>query len=311
LKNYRKFALLTLIATYLVIFVGGLVRVSGAGLGCPDWPTCYGRWIPPISIDQVPIDQQATFNITLAWIEYANRVLGVVLGFLILITAMLALKHYRNYSRILYPSLAAAVLVALEGYQGSVVISSGLEPLVVSVHMVLALFIVSLLIYSVQQAYYVEFPKAGSNAVFPAKTKFMLGSLWVLAIAQVILGTQIRSSLEILARKFPLLDDVQWLSKVSPINHIHMTLGIILALITWRAGLNILRKGSNLDSLTRQASVAVIALVTLQALIGFMFLIFGMPQLAQLFHLWTASLYVGALLVLYAAYRKVEKVEKL
>jgi len=97
MNNFRRFALLTTVATYFLIFVGGLVRVAGAGLGCPDWPKCFGRWIPPFSVDQIPDHIDASsFNVVLAWIEYTNRLAGMSIGILILITAILAFRHCRN-----------------------------------------------------------------------------------------------------------------------------------------------------------------------------------------------------------------------
>ena len=72
-------AVVSTILSYLLIFVGGLVRVSGSGMGCPDWPRCFGRWIPPTNIDQIPSYIDATsFNIVLAWIEYGNRSSGSI-----------------------------------------------------------------------------------------------------------------------------------------------------------------------------------------------------------------------------------------
>jgi len=97
MKRLRAWALASTIATFLLIFVGGLVRVSGAGLGCPDWPKCYGRWMPPTSLAQLPPDvDPSTFNLTLAWIEYTNRLIGVVIGLFILTTAILAWKYARR-----------------------------------------------------------------------------------------------------------------------------------------------------------------------------------------------------------------------
>ena len=94
---FKKFALASTTATYLLIFIGGLVRVSGAGLGCPDWPKCFGRWIPPLSYNQIPVGfDVSNFNLTLAWIEYINRLAGMITGLLILITALLAIKNFRR-----------------------------------------------------------------------------------------------------------------------------------------------------------------------------------------------------------------------
>jgi len=100
MKNFRRFAFAATVATFFVIFAGGLVRVTGAGLGCPDWPTCFGRWFPPTDISQLPPDIDPTqFNFALAWIEYINRLAGVVLGVLIAVTAIWALIKFRTFCR--------------------------------------------------------------------------------------------------------------------------------------------------------------------------------------------------------------------
>ncbi|MEO1900032.1 MAG: COX15/CtaA family protein, partial [Methylococcales bacterium] len=95
--RFRHLGMLTIFAVYMVILVGGIVRASGSGMGCPDWPTCFGQWIPPTEESQLPPNyheiyanrgyQNTQFNPVKTWIEYANRLVGVTIGFLIFLTA--------------------------------------------------------------------------------------------------------------------------------------------------------------------------------------------------------------------------------
>src|SRR5690242_4292591 len=73
-SSFQRLALCTTAITYFLILVGGLVRASGAGLGCPDWPRCFGSWVPPMSAAELPPQFDASlFNPTLMWTEYLNR----------------------------------------------------------------------------------------------------------------------------------------------------------------------------------------------------------------------------------------------
>src|SRR5580704_1968920 len=97
LSSFQYLALCTTASTYFLIFAGGLVRASGAGLGCPDWPRCFGSWIPPTSTAGLPPQfDPALFNPTLMWTEYLNRLFGVTVGFLILATTVSAWRHHRG-----------------------------------------------------------------------------------------------------------------------------------------------------------------------------------------------------------------------
>ncbi len=308
-RKFRRFAILTTAATYLLIFVGGLVRASGAGLGCPDWPKCFGRWIPPLHAGQLPADiDPALFNFTLAWIEYINRLIGVVIGLLILVTAILALRYFRRNQHILYPSLAAAILVAYQGWQGSQVVASALEPLLITIHMVVAFVIVSLLIYVAQQAYYIEKPHTEHTADYPGKFRTWIAGLWGLTIVQIVLGTGVRTAIDTAADAHPLMGVAGLLAEADPLGYLHGMLGLVTAAAAWYAGTRLLRESRQPSPIVSYGIKVMLGLVTAQVLFGGILVGFGLPNLMRLYHLWTASLFIGTLLLLYAALRHSEGV---
>lgn len=303
MTGFRRFAFLATVATYILIFVGGLVRVSGAGLGCPDWPKCFGRWIPPLNASHLPPDiDPSTFNFTLAWIEYFNRLVGIAVGILILLTAILAIGYFRKVKKIVYPSVAAAILVVFQGWHGGQVVTSELEPLTVSVHMVLALIIVSLLLYVTQKAYYMEKEKEGEIVKDHRGFGLVVGVLWFLTIFQILIGTQVRSSVEMLQGRHPLFPDLKILGMVGTVGYIHSVLGIIVLVLGIYAGFKILREEA-ISGLTRNCAWGIIILTVTQMAIGLVLVLVGMPQLMQVLHLWVAAILVGVLLVLFSAAR--------
>ena len=148
LTSFQRLALWTTAATYFLILVGGLVRASGAGLGCPDWPRCFGSWIPPASAADLPPQFDVSqFNPTLMWTEYLNRLLGVTVGFLILATTISAWRHHRHQPRILWTIVAALLLTGFQGWLGGRVVAHELAAWIVTVHMIVALLIVQMLLY--------------------------------------------------------------------------------------------------------------------------------------------------------------------
>ena len=74
LQRYRRMAVITIAAVYFLILIGASVRASGAGMGCPDWPTCFGQWIPPISEAGLPSNYQEIY----AELGYADTRFNVV-----------------------------------------------------------------------------------------------------------------------------------------------------------------------------------------------------------------------------------------
>src|SRR6478752_3146384 len=102
MKGFQRIILLCVIGTYLVILAGAVVRGTGSGLGCPDWPRCFGQWVPPMDIHELPANYKEVYKIagkTIAdcdpfktWTEYINRLLGVVLGFFIVMLFGMSFK---------------------------------------------------------------------------------------------------------------------------------------------------------------------------------------------------------------------------
>jgi heme A synthase len=130
---FRRLAVLTAAFAYLQIALGGVVRVSGSGLGCPDWPLCHGRPYPPADPHAI--------------IEYSHRAVGSVTGVLIIATVISSWVVWRN-RRPLVAWLATASLVGVvgEGILGGVVVANELSSWLVVAHLGLAMIILGFLI---------------------------------------------------------------------------------------------------------------------------------------------------------------------
>ncbi len=303
---FRRLAVAALIATYFLIFVGALVRVSGAGLGCPDWPHCFGRWIPPTNVSQLPPDMDPSdFNFVLAWIEYVNRLIGVIVGLLIAAVGITAIAKYRKQKNILIASIVAAILVAYQGWQGGQVVSSALEPLIVSAHMGIAFIIVSLLLYITYHAYNTSPPPPGQD-VYPPRMRLWSGILWLAVLIQVVLGTQIRSAVETAAEKYPLFSPEAWLDEAGMYGYVHSILGITIATAGWFIAARVLGASSNPSPLVHRTSWALMVLVFVQTIFGIVLYTGGLPPVVQVLHVWLAAIITGLTLLLYVATKPVE-----
>ena len=130
---FRRLAVVTALFAYLQIALGGVVRVSGSGLGCPDWPLCNGRPYPPANVHSI--------------IEYSHRAVGSVTGVLIIATVVMAWVVFRK-RRPLVAWLASASLIGVvgEGILGGIVVAKELSPWLVLVHLGLAMMIIGFLV---------------------------------------------------------------------------------------------------------------------------------------------------------------------
>jgi cytochrome c oxidase assembly protein subunit 15 len=192
-----------------LVLIGGVVRSTGAGMGCPDWPKCFGLWIPPTSISEIPVkfwdhplssaNGKIIFNPIKTWTEYLNRLLGVLIGFSILIQAAISLFAVKN-GRSKFFSLLSLLLVVFQGWLGARVVSTDLKPFVISLHLLVALLIglslLAALFYS-EDKFKLSSPYTSSRFLKP----LVFGTSFFLLI-QFFLGTEVRSQVDVLFREF-------------------------------------------------------------------------------------------------------------
>jgi cytochrome c oxidase assembly protein subunit 15 len=132
LTGFQKLCIVTCVVVFGLIVLGGVVRSTDSGEGCPDWPTCHGKLIP------------RTDKHTL--IEYSHRATASVVGGLVLAIAIWAWRSYRHVPRIFYPALATFVLVLFQAGLGGAAVLNDLAAEIVMVHLGTALFILALLV---------------------------------------------------------------------------------------------------------------------------------------------------------------------
>jgi heme a synthase len=310
---YKKLAVITIGAVYFLILVGGIVRASGSGMGCPDWPKCFGTWIPPTNIDQLPSNYQelfgarlkgeVKFNLLKTWTEYVNRLVGVLIGLLIFLTLAASWKEYWHTKRsVVNYSLVAFILVGIEGLLGSKVVSTELNPVLITVHMVLAILVVICLIYALYLAYYSEEKQRNSEN---DSLMFLVLLLMFLSFGQLILGTQIRELIDVLSSK--LVKREEWIEIIKGgmfYFHIIMALLILLGHI-WFNKL----ASKNALANVRGFLNALLTLVILEFVSGGVLGLMDIPAFIQPVHLTFATLIIGVQFTLYLFFNKPSKVE--
>ncbi len=139
LRWFRCLLLATSIMTFLLIVMGGIVRVTESGLGCPDWPLCFGRLIPPMNMKSI--------------IEYTHRLVASLTSPLIIAAAIVAWWRFRSIRLICRPMMAALGLLVVEIGLGAVTVLTQTPPVIVAVHLGVALTILALLLIATTSAF--------------------------------------------------------------------------------------------------------------------------------------------------------------
>lgn len=298
-RLFRRLALLTVLIIYLLVLAGGIVRSTGSGMGCPDWPKCFGQWIPPTNVSELPVNYQeiyghrgyanTTFNPAKTWIEYVNRLLGVLTGFFIFFTLIASLRYRKRDGKITLLSFFAFVSVGIQGWLGSVVVKTVLTPWVVTLHMVLAMIIVGLLLYVVVRTYSKVLPKIELN------NKGQINKLLIIStgllLLQIVLGTQVRQMIDLIAKQSTESLRGTWLTTIGITFYIHRSFSLVVlgSQILWFVQL---RKFGNLKPIGNLAR-GVLVTILANILTGVIMAYFDIPSFAQPIHLTLAVIALG------------------
>lgn len=332
----RKFNWLVLIFIYLVVIAGSFVRITGSGMGCPDWPKCFGHWVPPSDVSELPdtykedyaevrakkiekfakflkgiglnetaekivndpnLRVEQPFNSSKTWTEYVNRLFGFLAGNGMLIAFIWLLAVYRKRKFILL-SMLNLMLMAIQAWFGSIVVASNLVPWTITVHMLLALIIIALQLLLIHWMRLPEEPKVSYKL-----PKWMILLIVISAgitAYQMILGTQVREMIDELTMRGFTRDD--WTSQLGMPFYIHRSFSwlvlVLIILMTW--------KNEQLDKIKPLRWIFI--LLALELTSGVLLAYANMPGLVQTAHLVFATILFGIFIMLLFRMKIVTKV---
>ena len=325
--RFTRLNLITIGVTLLVILAGGIVRSTGSGMGCPDWPKCFDQYIPPTSVDQLPADYEEKyiagrieknerfaktldklgkkhladeirhdksilvheeFNVAKTWTEYLNRLAGAVTGFFMLALAIYSYIYRKVAKRIFVLSIVNLFVVGFQAWLGSIVVSTNLLQWIVTVHMLLALVILAVQVYTYHYAK--ELFKDRVVIVFNMGwLKVLLISSLVVSTAQIILGTEVREAIDTISKELLFQQRATWVGKVGDVFIYHRDLAILVAVLNVLIYKIVMDKfGGKATELWIGNSIVIVLIV--QVLSGLLLSNFAMPPYAQAIHILFSTL---------------------
>ena len=300
----------------MLFVIGGLVRSTGSGMGCQDWPKCFGKYIPPLSEKELPdnyeeyyknqritktkrftqllqlfgfsdkanLIQQATqlneshrFNVVKAYVEYINRLWGALTGLIVFICTVLSLYYLNKNLRVFIFTLLGFLAVFFNALLGAVVVNSNLIGGIVTAHFIAAFASIS---------FFMIARRLSSNSItinYP--NSWISISLMIFATIQVIIGAFVRESFDLNTGNMNL---DQTIESLYPNLYYHGIVGVIIM------SLSILQliKFPRHEKINKYVKLIVICSVA-QIIIGPLSLYESFIEISKLFHIsFGAGIYV-------------------
>ncbi len=286
--SFQRFGTITLISLYVLILAGGIVRSTGSGMGCPDWPKCFGQLIPPTQVSELPFNYQEIykeklhgeilFNPVKTWIEYINRLVGALTGLFMAITLFLSFKQGKS---VYLPTFAAFILVMGNAVLGKFVVDSFLLPGVVTMHMLLTTGVLFFLLKAMQ---------VGKNTLKISRVQqnwILLNGLVI--VAQILLGTQVRENMDDVIRSLGENAKTEWVNQLDLIYIVHRTFSWIILLSHYMLWQKV--RGTALA--TTSYVKGFVTLILLSLLSGVIMAYLALPWGSQPIHLLSSLMLFG------------------
>ena len=311
---FQKLNWVLVFMTFDLIVFGAFTRLTDSGLGCPDWPGCYGTSNPLRAINDIQQAESAmpTGPVTVikAWIEMIHRYLAMMVGALILIQVAVAYSKVKTLGKTPFiASLGLLLLVCVQGAFGAWTVTLKLQPIIVTIHLMLALILLACLTAYAQQAWEPISARVRTLQIRPLPATLLIISFLIL-FTQVFLGAWVSTNYAVLAcPDFPtcigsLWPETNWTEGfslwrqlglnaqgefISPIalqtiHWAHRLFAVLVLLCLGILGLRAYQLSTAATSTLKRLAVLLLSLLLLQVLTGISNVIFQWPLIAALMH---------------------------
>jgi heme A synthase len=283
-RALRRWAMAASILTVLLIVIGGVVRITGSGMGCGDhWPRCNGEWFPPLDLP--------------TFIEIFHRWTAALASVAIAGAAIIAVRRHRSNRRLLLPAVLGIALLVLQVLLGAVTVKLELPPTVVIVHLLNAMLVLGAVLWTALEARTGRSPRAGAGHRVPLRWALACAGFGLLVI---LWGAQVANlNAGAVCTGFPLCAGAGLGPPKTALGPLHWThrflaygfLGVsILTLVRSRA--------PSVPAPVRRAAAAVFLATTAQVAVAAAMVLLALPTALRALHLGVGTLVWVALIVL-------------
>ena len=335
-KYFISISKASLFLVLLVILAGSLVRMTGSGMGCPDWPKCFGYLIPPTDVSEIEwsankkykkgiilrfeerlIESKkdfvsskkiniynwnnytkhdySDFDATKTWIEFINRLIGVIAGIATLIMLIFSFSFYNKKNILILNSFLIIFGMGFQAWLGKLVVESNLSPYKITIHMLMALVIISLIIYSI----FIAKKEMKNKTINDSLIRNLVIFAVIISLFQIIIGTQVREFIDLQYDLIGPNNKDKWLEAPNFYFYFHRTFSILIFLLNYGLYFLITKRNYNSNLIKKIGFV-----IFLEILVGIIMFYVNFPVLSQPIHLLLATILFSYQFYLMLHYKK-------